>query len=384
VVARLFLKIALVCLVSFVLMYPRLIESESALLYENQVAVLGYHHLDPDIDNNVTITPELLYEQLEYLKSKGYHFINYDQFKSFLSGEVVPSNAVLVTFDDGYKSFYTYGYPILQQLNIPAVNFVITSNLENPLSSQVPSLSREEIKEMSNDSDLIQFQCHSDQLHQTDKKGTPLLMSRIKDSGKSETDEEYNKRILSDTTKCINKLDGLNTEPHDAYAYPYGVFDKSAVEDIQKAGIEFAFTTLSEITLPDTDPLQIPRINAGTPTLKAPSLHTLILNKVISISHQSDYLVPLGQAMYQIGGLISQDADRNIQVHFQNKNWTLYPDSTQVKTADGTTQLSSPIQYKNKKNYIRMDDLQAMIHYHIVYSPYKNLYHIRFTPSKVK
>ncbi len=44
-----------------------------------------------------------------------------------MEGATVPSNAVLVTFDDGYQSFYTAAYPILKSLRIPAVNFVITT-----------------------------------------------------------------------------------------------------------------------------------------------------------------------------------------------------------------------------------------------------------------
>ncbi|HVU53013.1 MAG TPA: polysaccharide deacetylase family protein [Polyangia bacterium] len=40
--------------------------------------------------------------------------------------------AVLVTFDDGYRSYHDLAYPVLKQYDIPALNFVVTSLLDEP------------------------------------------------------------------------------------------------------------------------------------------------------------------------------------------------------------------------------------------------------------
>jgi peptidoglycan/xylan/chitin deacetylase (PgdA/CDA1 family) len=40
--------------------------------------------------------------------------------------------AVLVTFDDGYRSYYDLAYPVLKQYGIPAVNFLVTSLVDEP------------------------------------------------------------------------------------------------------------------------------------------------------------------------------------------------------------------------------------------------------------
>ncbi len=98
-------------------------------MYQNQVAVITYHHIDPSVQGDVTITPKLFRSQLIDLLDRNYHFITLDQLLAYYEGQEVPPNAVLITFDDGYESFYNYAYPVLKELSIPAVNFVITKKI---------------------------------------------------------------------------------------------------------------------------------------------------------------------------------------------------------------------------------------------------------------
>jgi peptidoglycan/xylan/chitin deacetylase (PgdA/CDA1 family) len=40
--------------------------------------------------------------------------------------------AALVTFDDGYRSYYDLAYPVLKRYGVPAVNFLVTSLVDEP------------------------------------------------------------------------------------------------------------------------------------------------------------------------------------------------------------------------------------------------------------
>src|SRR5690606_2914016 len=95
------------------------VSSPEALLpvyYEDQVIVLMYHHIDPSESNSVIISPEQFESHMQMLRDKGYQVISMDQFMAFNSHEEeVPANAVLITFDDGYESFYTYAAPTLEK-----------------------------------------------------------------------------------------------------------------------------------------------------------------------------------------------------------------------------------------------------------------------------
>ena len=132
--------------------------------YKDKVAVLVYHHVDPVEAGSVTITPGLLDRQLKEMKHRGYHFITMDEFRSFMEGGAVARNAVLVTFDDGYKSFYYYAVPILVKHQVQAVNFIVTEFIANPEKSNIPSLSAAEMTELA-DHKSAELQCHSHSLH---------------------------------------------------------------------------------------------------------------------------------------------------------------------------------------------------------------------------
>ncbi|WP_079914537.1 polysaccharide deacetylase family protein [Paenibacillus sp. 32352] len=249
--------------------------------YTQQVAVLAYHHLSHDEQSNVTITPQLFREQLSFLRQKGYHFITLDQFKQFIEGGSVPNKAVLVTFDDGYESFYTYGYPILKELGIPAVNFVVTKDLHHPKRPHLPSLSQEEIRTMALETKDIDFQCHSHDMH-AKMNGRPHLTSLLHREGAAETPEEYRQRVLKDTNACIRNLYELHSEPVDSYAYPFGMYHQEATDLIRQAGIKYAFTVASHMAIRADDPMQIPRINAGNPSITPESLHQTIMRRAIA------------------------------------------------------------------------------------------------------
>lgn len=262
-------------LIFFINFYPSFVRAKD-VIYTDEVVVLVYHHIDDQVQGSVTISTKLFERQLEAMQRKGYQFITMDQFKSFMSeGSLVPDNAVLVTFDDGYKSFYTNAFPILKKMRVPAVNFVITKDLDNP-TGKLASLSKEEIIRMRKEFAGIDFQGHSDGLHAM-RNGKPMLTNKITTNGVAETDDEFKQRVLNDTFTCFSKLKELNgSKSVDSYAYPFGSYDEVTMRNLQEAGVKYAFTTKAGISSVRTDPMQIPRINAGSPFIRSYSINNLI------------------------------------------------------------------------------------------------------------
>lgn len=258
-------------------------ENTGALWYRDQVAVLMYHHVH-DVDQSLaTIPTELFSSHLDYLIGKGYNFISSQQFKQFLEGGSIPDNAVLVTVDDGYESFFDHVYPLLKEKNIPAINFVITEFLDNPSGGNIPYLSHRQVEDIASAAADIDFQCHSHALHRKSESGEALMIARIigKD-GVQETESEYKERIKKDTRTCIDSLNQSYPQTIDSLAYPYGIYDELAIQLIKEEGIRYAFTVEEGMVTQQTDPWQIPRINAGGPWITAESLHQNILNHVVA------------------------------------------------------------------------------------------------------
>ncbi len=65
--------------------------------------------------------------QMRYLAAHC-HVISLDRYVTHvLSGEPLPADSVVITFDDGYKDNYQQAYPILAQLGLPATFFLATA-----------------------------------------------------------------------------------------------------------------------------------------------------------------------------------------------------------------------------------------------------------------
>jgi len=68
--------------------------------------------------------------QISYL-NKNYNIIRLDQLvEIYRKGEKLPERAVVITFDDGYKSNYALAFPVLKELDAFATIFITTNFIE--------------------------------------------------------------------------------------------------------------------------------------------------------------------------------------------------------------------------------------------------------------
>ncbi|MBI5198900.1 MAG: polysaccharide deacetylase family protein [Nitrospirae bacterium] len=116
-----------------------------------------------------SIRPKTFEEQLEFLKKNNYITVSVDQFYNYLSGKVtLPERAILLTIDDGRKSVWKYGFPLLRKYGFCATVFIIpghTKEVSSEFGFQSEENDREilswqEILVMSG-SGLIDFESHT-------------------------------------------------------------------------------------------------------------------------------------------------------------------------------------------------------------------------------
>ena len=100
----------------------------------NAPVVLGYHRVVEDFDSSAsTAIPSLLISvgmlerQLDWI-GRRYRFVDLNELGARLErGDSRPIAAI--TFDDGYRDFYTHALPLLQRKGIPAALFVVTDHV---------------------------------------------------------------------------------------------------------------------------------------------------------------------------------------------------------------------------------------------------------------
>jgi peptidoglycan/xylan/chitin deacetylase (PgdA/CDA1 family) len=65
-------------------------------------------------------------EQMQFLRDAGYTTLDMDDYHEIRKGlRPLPDRPVAITFDDGYLSTYTLGYPVLKRLGLKATVFVL-------------------------------------------------------------------------------------------------------------------------------------------------------------------------------------------------------------------------------------------------------------------
>jgi len=180
-----------------------------------RVPILMYHHVmeakqaEAIGATNLNVPPEKFREQMDYLLQKGYQVISLEEMYEGLKNKEIPVKPIVLTFDDGYRDFYDYVYPILREKNLKATVFIISQFVGGERY-----LTWSQIQEMSK-SGLVSVGNHT--------LNHPYLTSlRI---------EEIRNQIIS-ANNIISEKVGQRIR---FFAYPYGAVN-SLIEEVLKEG----------------------------------------------------------------------------------------------------------------------------------------------------
>lgn len=107
-------------------------------LNSNKLLVVMYHGVTLNAYNPPVWTQlpvDKFRRQLGFLKNH-YSIVSQEQVLDALDGKIIlPPNAALITFDDGYKNNFNVTFPVLQEMQIPATIFLTVDRIgsDNPL-----------------------------------------------------------------------------------------------------------------------------------------------------------------------------------------------------------------------------------------------------------
>ncbi|HHV61949.1 MAG TPA: polysaccharide deacetylase family protein [Firmicutes bacterium] len=254
--------------------------------YHDCVVVLMYHQIGFQHQRRGVIPPQLFDAHMLYLKKMGFSPVSHDTFANFLDGRgKVPNNAVLITFDDGYESFYRYAYPILKKYRFPAINFVIvgdTGNTSHSMNMKTPHLSWDEMKEMEK-SGLVALESHTYGSHYyapVDRFGhkRPALVARLYDAGlgRRESKDEYETRVWCDLWLSKHLLEENLHARVTSLCFPYGAYNSTVIRLARDIGYRYFYTIRSGANRPGRGAALVRRISAGDSYVTIPELNRRI------------------------------------------------------------------------------------------------------------
>jgi len=103
----------------------------------SHIPILMYHSISDNLFGmshpyyHINIRPEMFSRQMRWLRNNGYRTIDLTQAWAGLQAGADLSKTIVLTFDDGYRDFYTDGLPVLKQCGFTATIFLATDRIHD-------------------------------------------------------------------------------------------------------------------------------------------------------------------------------------------------------------------------------------------------------------
>lgn len=225
-----------------------MIMSFFAYLYifqEDKVVILTYHDvvdtIEDDPKKTVNISTEKFENQIKWLSKHGYKTLSMEEFYEWkVNNKKIPRKSILITFDDGWNSFYTKAMPILEKYNMKSSVFIIWKYSESKQNEEEQIyMTLDQIKDVNENHHDMKILSHSYDLH-------------IKEYADNKDYQLYDSDI-----KKVNKIQsGI-----EFYAYPYGKRNENYIKALKDNNYKMAFTFGPyDYVDKEDDNYQIPRL----------------------------------------------------------------------------------------------------------------------------
>jgi len=219
---------------------------------EHHFLVLNYHDIVGEEGakppfNSMDVSVDHFEEQLAWLKKTGYQIVSVQNVLDAAAGKTeLPNKAALLTFDDGYQSFYTRIFPLLKKHHYPATVALVGAWMDGDLTTYdagKPLLNWDQVREMV-ESGLVEIASHSYDLHKgitANPQGNTqaAAVTRLYDDPMLvyETDEEYRQRIHTALLKSAEFIfQHAGVRPR-AMVWPYGEYNQLTVQAAREVGM---------------------------------------------------------------------------------------------------------------------------------------------------
>lgn len=147
-------------------------------------------------------------------------------------GTPLPEKPIVITFDDGYATNYTYVFPILQELDMK----IELSVIGKAIRYADWGLRWDQIREMTA-SGLVSIEPHTNGLHEsTDSRTTMLKIP-------AESWTEYVCLVGDDTRQILDQITEETGSVPQTFTYPLGKYNAMTEAIVQRMGCKVSLTT---------------------------------------------------------------------------------------------------------------------------------------------
>jgi peptidoglycan/xylan/chitin deacetylase (PgdA/CDA1 family) len=210
-----------------------------------EIPILTYHSIDSS-GSVISTAPENFRRQMEVLRRSSTQVLSLKDVALHLrERKIFPENAVVITFDDGFRNVFKVAFPVLKDFGFRPTIFLVTSfcgkdNRWYGQPDRIPILELMSWDEIAQMSEFIDFGVHT----ASHPDLTQLQEKRLEEE------------ILG-AQQCLEERTGVKKQ---AFAYPYGKQTKPAKDLVQKHFFAGCSTEMDFVSL-DSDIYFLPRID---------------------------------------------------------------------------------------------------------------------------
>lgn len=210
---------------------------------DKEIVCFVYHRFNDNRYPSTNIAASVFRDQLSYLAENDFTVMTLSEAIHWLNtGGREQEKVVVLTVDDGYRSFFTYGYPVLEEFGFKASVFINTIHVGDK-----DYMTWAQLREISQAG--IEIGCHSHK-HEQFVNMTPKDL-RI----------SFNHDLKLFREALKDKL-GIQSK---VYSYPYGEFNAQLKLLIKNAGFLSACAQNSGVASQSSDVYSLPRYPMGGP-----------------------------------------------------------------------------------------------------------------------
>jgi biofilm PGA synthesis lipoprotein PgaB len=219
----------------------------------DEFVALSYHDIQDEVAKDIVagqtaVATQNLIAQFDWLKREGWQVIDANALRAAKAGRKrLPEKAALLSFDDGYASFYAKVFPLLKRYGYPAVLAAVGDWMAPGKAADAPRealLTWAQIREMRR-SGLVEIASHSHGLHRGvlgNPQGNlqPAGTTRLHDPATKtyEDDAAYLKRIRAEMRRASDDiLENVGARPR-IMVWPYGEANRIMVQAAREAGMD--------------------------------------------------------------------------------------------------------------------------------------------------
>jgi len=216
------------------------------------VPLLMYHSIATQAAprfQKFVVRPDMFAAHMDYLAAERYSTLTAaDLARHRLSGQSLPSRAVILTFDDAYADFADAALPILREHGFRATMYVPTGYVGTTArwlrtcgEADRPVLSWQALRDIITEG--VEVAAHSHSHPQLDRIPGPAVADEMQ--------------------RCKALLEDRLGEPVHGFAYPFGYWNRRVRTAVAAAGFRYACAVDEYTSAPGDSLLALPRLTVS-------------------------------------------------------------------------------------------------------------------------